>query len=150
MSQLDQHQTSAGQAVLLHECYAWWKLQTWRLVFIWVFSTAVMKAKKLQGSYKTHLSLFSVVLFLTQFTSDSVRKCKNRQRRKRDSNDKRPLMVSLSIDGRRSSLMDTELGRTFDLEVGPVHADCSCSIDTRYCFTYSPFNQSTNVYQTHF
>ena len=59
-------------------------------------------------------------------------------------------MVSLSIDGRRSSLMDTELGRTFDLEVGPVHADCSCSIDTRYCFTYSPFNQSTNVYQTHF
>ena len=53
-------------------------------------------------------------------------------------------------DGRRSSLMDTELGRTFDLEVGPVHADCSCSIDTRYCFTYSPFNQSTNVYQTHF
>ena len=109
-----------------------------------------MKAKKLQGIYKTHLSLFSVVLFLTQFTLDSVRKCKNRQRRKRDSKDKRPLMVSLSIDGRRSSLMDTELGRTFDLEVGPVHADCSCSIDTRYCFTYSPFNQSTNVYQTHF
>ena len=70
---------------------------------IWVFSTAIMKAKKLQGSYKTHLSLFSVVLFLTQFTSDSVRKCKNRQRRKRDSNDKRPLMVSLTIDGRRSS-----------------------------------------------
>ena len=108
-----------------------------------------MKAKKLQGIYKTHLSLFSVVLFLTQFTSDSVRKCKNRQRRKRDSKDKRPLMVSLSIDGRRSSLMDTELGRTFDLEVGPVHADCSCSIDTRYCFTYSPFNQSTNVYHVY-
>ena len=58
-------------------------------------------------------------------------------------------MVSLSIDGRRSSLMDTELGRTFDLEVGPVHADCSCSIDTRYCFTYSPFNQSTNVYHVY-
>ena len=69
-----------------------------------------MKAKKLQGSYKTHLSLFSVVLFLTQFTSDSVRKCKNRQRRKRDSNDKRPLMVSLSIDRRRSILVDNWVG----------------------------------------
>ena len=83
---------------------------TWRLVFIWVFSTAIMKAKKLQEIYKTHLSLFSVVLFLTQFTSDSVRKCKNRQRKKRDSNDKRPLMVSLSIDGRRSILVDNWVG----------------------------------------
>ena len=35
-------------------------------------------------------------------------------------------------------------------EAGPVHVDYSCSIDTRYWFTYSPFNQSTNVYQTHF